>query len=553
MAKKRRKPRRGHDDPRRAQPAPAPSHGGKTCRWFLIVAAFVAGAAVMIIELAGNRVLAPWFGNSLYTWTGLIGVILVSLSAGYYLGGYLADRRPDYLVLSHLLTASALLTVLVPALQSALSGPIRSLGVVSGPLLGTMLLFALPGCLLASVSPFTIRLISLLTDDKSVGLSAGTIGMVATLGSVLGTFGSGFVLIPHLGLRTVFLTTGLVLAALAVVGYGLFWSRLRRKKAVVAGLLLVLGIATTAGAFTGGKAGHVTIFGASARVVFEQDTFYHKIQVAELPAELPNGEPDTARFLYLDTTQEGSQFVRSREMVLPYQEYWQLAKLFCPEVRRAAFLGGGAFTWPEALLDAFPDARVDVVEIDPAVIEVGRKHFRVDEYPTMNAVADDARRFLQASDARYDLIFGDAYHGVHCVPAHLVTREFFELVRDRLSDRGIYVINAHGPVRGDGAILFRSLGKTLSEVFPHQCVFTTRPDEPEAVVQNVFVVAASHDLAVESIRDGEHAHRQLADDLFRGYLAPERYDLADGVVFTDDYNPIEYLAARMLRASQPAP
>jgi len=549
MAKKRRKPRRVPDDRRPAEPAPAASHGGKTCRWFLIATALVAGAAVMIIELAGNRVLAPWFGNSLYTWTGLIGVILVSISAGYYLGGYLADRRPDYVVLSHLLTASALLTVLVPALQSALSGPIRSLGVVSGPLLGTMLLFAVPGCLLASVSPFTIRLISLLDDDKSVGLSAGTIGMVATLGSVLGTFGSGFVLIPHLGLKTVFLTTGLVLAALAIVGYGLFWSRLRNKKSVVAGLLVAFGAATAAGAFTDGKTRHVTIFGGPVPVVFEEDTFYHKIRVAEAPTD----DGDTARFLYLDTTQEGSQFVRSRGMVVPYLEYWQLAKLFCPEVRRAAFLGGGAFTWPEALLDAFPDARVDVVEIDPAVIEVGRKYFRVDEYPTMNAVADDARRFLRATDARYDLIFGDAYHGVHCVPAHLVTREFFELVRGRLSDRGIFVINAHGPVRGEGAILFRSLGKTLSEVFPHRCVFTTHPDAPEAVEQNVFVVAASHDLAVESIRDGERPDRQLVDALFRGYLAPDQYDLADGVVFTDDYNPVEYLAARMQRAGQSAP
>lgn len=548
MAKKRRKTRREHDDRRRAETAPAESHGGKTCRWFLIAAAFVAGAAVMIIELAGNRVLAPWFGNSLYTWTGLIGVILVSISAGYYLGGYLADRRPDYVVLAHLLTASAVLTVLVPLLQSALSGPICSLGVVWGPVLGTMLLFAVPGCLLATVSPFTIRLISLLDDDKSVGLSAGTIGMVATLGSVLGTFGSGFVLIPHLGLRTVFLTTGLVLAALAVVGYGLFWSRLRKKKLAVGGPLLVLAVAA-GGTFMDGRARTTTVFGGPVPVVFEEDTFYHKIRVAEAPTD----DGDTARFLKLDTTLEGSQFVRSREMVMPYLEYWQLAKLFCPDLRRAAFLGGGAFTWPEALLDALPDARVDVVEIDPAVIAVGRKYFRVDEYPTMNAVADDARRFLRASDARYDLIFGDAYHGVHCVPAHLVTREFFELVRDRLSDRGIFIINAHGPVRGDGAILFRSLGKTLFEVFPHLCVFTTHPDTPEAVEQNVFLVAASHDLAVESVRDGGRADRRLVDAMFRGYLAPDRYDLADGVVFTDDYNPVEYLAARMQRAGQSAP
>jgi spermidine synthase len=375
------------------------------------------------------------------------------------------------------------------------------------------------------------------------------------LGSVAGTFGSGFLLIPHLRLRTVFLATGLALAVLAIAGYGLFWSRLGARKWLAAGPLVVFAVAAAAGTFSGQEARQIMVFGTPAPVVFEQTTFYHKIQVAELPAELPNGDPDTARFLYLDTTQEGSQFVNSGEMVLPYQDYWQLAKLFCPQMQNAAFLGGGAFTLPEALLDAFPHARVDVVEIDPAVIDVGRKYFRVndDRYRSrLNAVADDARRFLRSSDARYDLIFGDAYHGVRCVPAHLVTREFFELVESRLNDRGIYVMNVLSAVDGEQAILFRSLAKTLSTVFEHQCVFSTVPETPE-VVQNVFIVAASHDLAVESIQNGEGEDRQLVDDLFRGYLRPDRYDLSGGIVFTDDRNPVEYLAARALRAQKPAP
>ncbi len=549
MSRKRRRAPRAQQDPPPAEPKPAPSDGAGTRRAFLIAAAFSAGAAVMIIELAGNRVLAPWFGNSLYTWTGLIGVILVSISGGYYLGGYLADRRPDYLNLAHLLTASALLTVAAPLVQAVIAGPIGSLGVVTGPLLGAMLLFALPGCLLAAVSPFTIRLISLLTDDRSVGLSAGTIGMVATLGSVVGTFGSGFVLIPHLGLRTVFLATGLVLAVLAAVGYALFWPPRRANRWIAAGPPLVLAVAAAGAAFAGERSAHMEVLGTRADVVFEKATFYHDIRVAELPTE----DGDTARFLYLDTTLEGAQFVDSRQMVLPYQDYWQLARLFCPDVKRAAFLGGGAFTWPEALLDAYPQARVDVVEIDPAVIEVGRKYFRVDEYPRMNAVADDARRFLRASDGPYDLIFGDAYHGARCVPAHLVTREFFQLVRDRLNGGGVYIMNVAGAVGGDQAILFRSLKKTLSEVFPHQSVFSTHPDRPGDVEQNAFIVAAVDDLEIESIRQGRYADRELAESLFRGYLPPHEVDVADAVVFTDNYNPVEYLAARTLRRSESTP
>lgn len=542
MSKRKRKRQPARQKPQVSEAVPATSQRSTTRRLFLILAAFVAGAAVMIIELAGNRILAPWFGNSLYTWTGLIGVILVSISGGYWLGGWLADRRPDYVILSHLLAASALLTILVPPLELALETSLGSLGVVWGPVLATMLLFAVPGCLMASVSPFAIRLTSLLSDDKSVGVSAGTIGMFATLGSVIGTFGSGFLLIPHLRLRTVFLATGLLLAALSLAGYGLFSFRLRRGKGVAVGSVLLFGLLATAVAVAQQRPNETQAAGLPATVVFEKTTFYHRIQVAELPTS----DGDTARFLKLDTTEEGSQYVRSREMVSRYQDYWQLARLFCPHLERAAFLGGGAFTMPEAVVDAFPRAQVDVVEIDPAVIEVGRRYFRVDQYPRLHPVADDARRFLRSSPARYDLIFGDAYSGVQCVPAHLVTREFFELVASRLNDRGVYVMNLTSAVEGDDAVLFRCVAKTLSEVFQDQCVFCTRPDEPQAV-QNVFVVAASHDLEVDSIRTGECGNRALVDDLFGGYVPPDQRCLAGGVILTDDYNPVEYLVAKTLR------
>ena len=543
MARKRNERESPEQRAQPAQPTQAVVPSGKTCRAFLIVAAFLAGAAVMIIELAGNRVLAPWFGNSLYTWTGLIGVILVSISAGYYLGGYLADKRPDYVVLSHLLAASAVLTILVPLLQSGLEASVGSLGVVWGPVAGTMLLFAVPGCLLASVSPFAIRLTSLLSQDQRVGVSAGSIGMFATLGSVVGTFGSGFLLIPHLRLRTVFLATGLVLVLLAAVGYLLFSPRLRQSKWLGAGPVLLVGLLATLVWLAESRQKETLVLGlARAKVVFERTTFYHRIQVAELPT----ADGDTARFLKLDTTEEGMQYVGApEEMILPFQDYWKLAKLFSGRIERAAFLGGGAFTWPEVLLDAFPHARADVVEIDPAVIEVGRKYFRVDEYPRMNPVADDARRFLRSSGARYDLIFGDAYHGKYCVPAHLVTREFFELVKDRLNPRGVYIMNVASAVEGDHATLFCSLAKTLSEVFPHQWVFVTDPQEPETV-QNIFIVAALHDPGVEAMRRGEHEQGKLAERLFVGYLEPGQYDLSRGVVSSDDYNPVEYLVAGSL-------
>ncbi len=515
---------------------PGASAGDVLRRLYLLLTAFVAGAAVMTIELAGNRVLAPWFGNSLYTWTGLIGVILLSISCGYYLGGWIADRRPDYVVLGHLLAASALLTLLVPLVQVPLDGIVARFGVVSGPLLATLLLFALPGCLLAAVSPFAIRLTSLLWNDRSVGISAGSVGMFSTLGSVFGTFGSGFVLIPHMRLRTIFLVTGLAVGALALVAYTVLGARSPRRWRLVFAWLLVLGGAAGAMLWTSPE--------AAESVLFEQTTFYHRIRVTEEPT----ADGDRLRKLKLDTTSEGSQYVASRELPMHYQQYWELARVYCPDLKKAAFLGGGGFAMPEALLDAFPDARADVVEIDPAVIEVGRKYFRVDEYPRMNPVADDARRFLRRTDARYDLIFADAYSGIRCIPSHLVTREFFELVDSRLAQRGALILNIISAAEGADSVLFRSVLRTLDTVFPHHAVFLTQPSSGAAVVQNIFIVAARHDVAPHAITlTGDYDLGRI-NLLFSGCLYPDEYDFAGGVVFTDDCNPVEYLVAQTLRS-----
>ena len=502
-------------------------------RFYLIVAAFVAGAAVMTIELAGNRVLAPWFGNSLYTWTGLIGVVLVSISGGCYLGGWLADRRPDYAVLAHLLAASALLTLLIPLVQPLLDVTAGELGAVAGPVLASLLLFALPGCLLAAVSPFAVRLTSLLWEDRSVGVSAGSVSMFSTLGSVLGTFGSGFILIPQFRLQTIFLVTALAVALLAVAAYGLFGATRRQRLVAIVWIVAFAATAAVLG-FTRDR--------LPESVVFEQTTFYHRIRVAEKLQ--PDGRQ--VRKLLLDTTSEGSQYVDSRELPAHYQKYWELARVYCPDLRQAVFLGGGGFAMPEALLDAFPDARADVVEIDPAVIDVGRRFFRVDEYPRMNPVADDARRFLRLTENRYDLVFADAYSGIRSIPAHLVTREFFELVKRRLNQRGVMILNVITAVGGGHSLLFRSGLRAIEPVFSRRAVFLTRPDQGRGKVQNVFIVAADHDLSPESVRlTGDYDAQRIAD-LFQGYLYPDEYSSVSGILLTDDCNPVEYLVTRSL-------
>ncbi len=514
-----------------AQQAPVP-HRAKA-RVLLMLMAFFSGAALMIIELCANRVLAPWFGNSLYTWTGLIGIILVAMSFGYYFGGWLVDRKPDFATLCHLLLASALFTLLIPFLQGAVDDTFSQADLVWGPVLSSVILFTLPGCLLGSVSPFAVRLTSLLYRDQRIGTSAGSIAMVSTLGSVLGTFAAGFLLIPQLGVRTIFLLIAILLAALSLSGYLAVAPLWRKGKAFFFFSIFLIVFPAA-----------ISLHGSPLppNILFDRTTFYHRIRVAE--QGLPNG--DAERTLLLDTTVEGAQYEKSTEVPIAYQRYWELIKVFHPELKSAAFLGAGAYTMPIALARDFPAVRIEVAEIDPKVVEVGRRYFRLNEQPRISPVVADARRFLALSRTGYDFIFGDAYNGLRYVPAHLVTLEFFRLVEKRLGKDGVYMMNLISGVKGEQARLFLAVHATLARAFQNVYVFPLYPRDLE-MVQNVILVASNRKLPMEIDPRRTGPEKLRLEALLATYVPTREYESSGGVLLTDNFNPVEYIVARGLR------
>ena len=503
-------------------------HKLKLTEWVLCSVAFASGAATLVIELAGNRLLAPLFGNSLYTWTSLIGVVLVAISVGDYLGGSLVDRMPRMAVLGYLLLIASAATLLVPPLNEWCRQAFASADVISGPIIVSLVLFAVPACLLAAVCPFIVRLLSRTTNDRNIGLSAGLVGMLATLGSFVGTFASGFFLIPVFGVRQIFLFTGVIVGALGLLAVFAF----RDEKSRPSPALPLLVLAPLALALMDRR-------DLPPNVIFEQDTFYHEITVEEYPGP---GGADT-RVLKLDTTVEGAQEVASGKLVLPYQEYWRLTDVLNSKLDRACFLGGGGFGMPQQLSKHRPQAAIDVVEIDPKVIEVGRKYFRLGEFPKVTPHAADARRWLLTHDAKHDLIFGDAYNGLRYVPAHLVTSEFFALVKSRLADEGVFMMNLLSAAEGPRAKLFQSLIKTLEPHFKHVVVFgtaNTRPGE----VQNLIVVAADVDLEAKLAGEGSGEDATRLKGLLATRLDAKLHTGLTATPLTDDYNPVEYLVAR---------
>lgn len=505
-------------------PAPASS---TPARLYLGAACFLAGGAMMVIEICAFRLLAPIFGNSVYTWTALIGVILIAFSAGGFLGGRLVDKHPRLSLLGWLLAGAALLTFFIPALHLGFGQQFASGGMIGGSILISLFLFAVPGALLGAVSPAAVRLYSLTEKDSHVGAAAGTISMLGSLGSFAGTFLSGFVLLSHFGVRSIFAGCALLLTLLAVLALVLDKAG-RKALTQVSGTALIGLISVVFAQEQPGK-----------DVLFVQDSFYHRIEVSET-----GSHPHQQRLLKLDSTAEGAMNPHDGSLVMDYQHYWRLPLLKeDPNLRSALFIGAGAFGMPEALSREFPQARVDVAEIDPQVIEVGRRFFKLDEHPQVKAHAGDARRFLhEHADTRWDLIFGDAYAGIRSIPAHLVTREFFQQIADHLTPEGLFVMNAISAVQGPRGELLAGLLTTLRAVFPKVEVFAVMG--PRQMTQNVIILASRQDWK-PLLTDRYYATGSWQERLIRTYV-PTHQLPAGGQLFTDDFNPVDRIIARGL-------
>jgi spermidine synthase len=280
---------------------------------------------------------------------------------------------------------------------------------------------------------------------------------------------------------------------------------------------------------------------AEENVIFEQESFYHRVRVTE------QGKGAFAqRFLQLDSTMEGGMEVESGEIVLPYQDYWQVPRLMDGfKMERALFLGAGAFGMPEAVSRQWPQAEVDVVEIDPVVIEAGRRFFKLAEHPRVHAHAGDARRFLnQQASVRYDMIFGDAYNGVAAIPVHLASQEFFQLVEDKLTPHGVFVMNAITALEGPKSELLAGLLATLKSVFPKVAAFAVGGMSTDA--QNVILLGSQQDWE-PLLMKMDYERGSFQDRLTRRFV-PELRLPKNGQIFTDDFNPVDAIIARGLSA-----
>ena len=491
---------------------------GSPSNRFLYLLVFVVGISTLGAEIAAARLMAPFFGASTIVWANTIGVVLVALSVGYWLGGRLGDRYPSLRGLCLTVMAAAILLALVPLVARPFFDlSVDALdeieaGAFVGSLFAVLFLIAIPVGLAGTCSPWAIRLS--VPDVEHAGRVAGRLYAISTIGSLLGTMLAALVLIPFAGTQRTFLAFAVVMALVAAAGLG--WRAFAVPLALAAAIALPVGTvkATDQG-----------------RVIYETDSEHQYIRVIE--------EPDGDRALELNEGQATHSLLRQGSyltgdvwdgyLVLPF------AALDSPP-RRIAILGNAAGTTARGYGHYFPDTIVDGVEIDPELREVGLEYFDMGSNENLTVYDEDARPWLRQAEGGYDVIMVDAYRQPY-IPFYLATREFFELVRDRLAPGGVVIVNAGHPEGNDD--LEKVLGATMAEVFP---TVLRDPLEPT----NTLLLGTAAPAEAANLK---RAARTLPPDLrilakaSAARLAPR---LPGGEVYTDDRAPVEWLIDRSI-------
>ncbi len=507
-------------------------------RKYIYFTVFVSGMTTLAAEFSASRLLGNVFGTSNLVWAAIIGLILIYLTLGYFIGGRWADRSPYPKTMYSILAWGAFTLGIVPyiarpvlqAAAAAFDG--LQVGILLGSFVAVLVLFSVPVTLLGMISPFAIRLS--LQDANRAGNVSGNIYAISTLGSFLGTYLAVLALIPTIGTTRTFLVFSVSLLCVALAGLGMSAGR----KILLPYLLMAAILAGVA--FLAGRNGIKKTSGQ----IFETESAYNYIQVLEV---------DGYRYLRLNEGQ-GIHSIYHPE-TLDYGGPWQqflVGPFFyqdrqTADVRRIAILGLAAGTTARQAAAVFPDVIIDGFEIDPKIEKVGRQYFDMN-LPNLNVIVQDGRWGLAHSRQKYDLVGVDAYRPPY-IPWHMTTQEFFQIVADHLTEQGVLVINV-GSAHGDRRLI-DGLATTIGTVFPsvyvvdipgtfNSMIYATRlPTDAANLDENLLALS----------RHGDASPLLLASiSLARANLQPlpslglRQYTR----VFSDDLAPIEWITNDMI-------
>lgn len=474
----------------------------------------VTGAAVMMIELLGTRIIGPFYGVSLIVWSSLLSVSLLALSMGYYIGGNFADKGAG-LRLPHSVFAAAVTIAVIPLISEPVQLFFNGLGLRWGALSSAFVLFTPTLLFLGTAGPLVIRLAT--ERLEKVGSTAGNVYAVSTVGSVVGTLLLGFYLLPIFGTHTILLVLAFVLLCLSL---GLVFyekSRLNQQHRWLAWLSLasILSAILLWQLFVVGRQNTEQNY----QVLFEQETHYGWVRVVDQ-------EDKDIRWLMSDASTIGAEYIPSGQGLLGYQSVVRLLPWFNPDGKKALLIGLGAGHLVGDLANY--GITTDSIEIDPAVAYAAKEYFNFK--PTGKVIVGDARYRVKQLDETYDLIIHDCFTG-GSEPFHLLSQEMMVELKAKLKPGGVMAVNFVGFTDEERLQPIRSVARTLDSVFAYRKAFLPTPGETFS--DYVFVVS---DTELDS---GQHPNSTVPHE----WLMEREFEInaEGGVLITDDYNPLEFL------------
>lgn len=517
---------------------------------------FLSGAVLMSLEMVGSRLLAPNFGTSIYVWGSLIVVVMAALTIGYYYGGRIADKYPSFVILGAILGIAGVFIGFLPFWTQPVNSLCSGLEPRTGSLLASLAFFFFPSLMLATISPFGIKLTG--RSLTTIGNTAGNMSAVSTAGSIVGTLLTSFFLIPAMGVRNIVHSLGFILLLLSLLSLALAWKRPvdnhrpAPKPLMVMIFFIFFSIMTLLLLWV--AVPHRINLHGEGKTLYNRDSLYHHITVDQIGTE---------RHLHFDNSYQSAIYLEQPlEMVFSYTSYLHLGVVARPHPSRALFIGLGGGSAPKKFLHDYGSLKsIDIVEIDPDTAKVAYRYFRLPDDPRFRVIIQDGRLYVEkmareiaAGKAKpYDIIVIDAYSS-STIPYHLTTREFVHMVRKIMSSDAVVVSNIIGSITGPYNQLLLAMKRTFDTAFPQSYLFPVGGWRANDIFEkNVILVATMNSKRWNSetwlgkaklLRETGVITENVPEytqDLVDEALIREQYRLAGIPVLTDDYAPVDTL------------
>lgn len=493
---------------------------------------FIASFCSLVIEMVAGRILAPFVGVSIYTWTSIIGVILAGISIGAYIGGKLVDRFPFRKTLGWLLLLSGIAALTIIPLTNLVASYRFNLPLMVRIFIVTMVIFFLPGCILGTISPVVVRLT--LKNLDSAGNVIGKIYAVSTLGAIIGTFATGFLLISWMGTRSIILTMGIILILAALFSGALFKTRKAIAVFVIIAAPCIWGV-----------------YAFAFKIPLRENTYFYKesdYYTIKLMTTTSSDQKTSLKAMVLDNLihsyvclEDPLHIEYEYERIYSDVLKWKFKR---DENFKSLTIGGGGYTFPRYMEVVYPKAQIDVVEIDPEVTNIVYKHLGLSADTRIKSFNTDGRWFVMNCKEKYDLIFTDAYNDLS-IPYHLTTKEFVAQLKSILNPDGLIMSNIIDNFQV-GAFL-PSYIRTLREVFGPKNVYllSVSPNFENTRISTFIVIAGNGNLDIQDF--DAHVKSNLRGNstsvVVPDHLMDEFMTKRSAITILDDYAPVDNLIA----------